>query len=40
MYTHIWKFVTVKKNYMNKKNFHSPVYQYLKICNYKKEPYD
>ena len=30
----------MKKNYMNKKNSHSPVYPYLKICNYKKELYE
>ena len=39
-YIHIWKFITIKKNHMNKKSSHPPVYQYLKIYNHKKEPYE
>ena len=38
-YTHVRKFITIKKNHRNKKNIHSPVYPFLKINNHKKEPY-
>ena len=27
-------------SFKQKKNFHPPVYPHLKICNYKKEPYE
>ena len=32
------KFITIKKNHRNKKNFYSLVYPFLKIYNHKKEP--
>ena len=40
LYTHTLKFVTRKKNNRNEKTHIFYAYLYLKIYNYKKEPYE
>ena len=40
LYTHIWKFVTIKENYLNKKTYIFLACPYLKTYNHEKKAYE